>query len=92
MHRQVQTGLILHPFTRYLREVLWVVQRINVEEDAHWLFRFKRHEVVGWSDQEEARVPDIVYARCEPGPVGKLFVSVSNGMAHITNMTFKDDA
>jgi hypothetical protein len=76
--------------TRYLREVLWVLKRLDFEEDAHWLFRFKRDEVVAWSDQDEARPPDWFFPRAEPGPVGKMYITVKNGQASVTNLTFKD--
>jgi hypothetical protein len=82
--------LHLHPLTTYLREVLWVLLKMEFEEDAHWLFRFKQDEVVAWSDQDEARPPDWVFKRAERGPVGKLYVSVRNGQAYVTNLTFKD--
>lgn len=76
--------------TNFMRELLMLLKQINLEEDAHWLFRFKSDEIVGWSDQEEKRPPDIYWTRAERGPVGKVFFLVSNGVGTITNLTFKD--
>lgn len=74
----------------FLREILAVLKEINFEEDAHWTLRIKTHEIVGWSDQDEKRVPDFIRPRQERGPVGKVFFLVSNGIGTITNLTFKD--
>lgn len=82
--------LYLENVTRFMRELLIVLKDINLEEDAHWVFRIKTHEIVAWSDQDEKRPPDIFWTRAERGPVGKMFFLVSNGVGTITNMTFKD--
>ena len=81
----------LTPVTRYMREVLFVLKETNLEEDGDWLFRFKTHEVAAWSDQKENRPPDVVWARAESGPRGKIYFRVRNGIGTISSFTFTDD-
>lgn len=74
----------------FLRELLWLMQAINLEEDADWLLRFKDGEVAGWSDFIDARAPDIIWARTQDGPKGVVHFRVRNGVGTVTTLSMKD--
>lgn len=75
----------------FFKELLFIMQVINLEEDAEWLFRFKHNEVVGWSDQREARVPDIYWTRPHDGPRGTVHFRVRDGVGRIAVIHMNDN-
>lgn len=81
-------------FTHYFREVLDVILRVSLEEDAHWCFRFKRYEVAGWDDASKNDGPPAwVWDRIKPADGwrgGVVYFLVENGVGRITGATFKD--
>lgn len=83
-------GINLNRTALFLRELLWLMQNINLEEDADWLLRFKDGEVAGWSDFIEARAPDIIWVRPHDGPRGVVHFRVRNGVGTVTTLNMKD--
>jgi hypothetical protein len=88
---QLPSGINTDRVVLFMRELLFLMCAVPLEEDAEWLFRFKEGEVVGWSDQLDKRAPDVWWVRPHDGPKGRVHFRVSDGVGRIITINMTDN-